>query len=131
ARHHTLGRLRLRRGSLMGNAMGKVWRLSSQLGSRRLVPGIAEVDADPQRRWQSLPSLDHLVEPALVGERKYRSGSPKLDVAVESSQLAIGELDGVAPLQLVEHPPASSFGLQHQPLADFVPYGFEWILARA
>jgi len=78
-----------------------------------------------------LPGLDHIVEPALVGERQYRSGSPKLDVAVQGSQLAIGELAGVALLQLIEHRSASSFGLQHQPLADFVPDGFEWILARA
>src|SRR5207245_7624208 len=31
----------------------------------------------------------------------------------------------------VEHRPAGSFGLDHQPLADLVPHGFERVLASA
>jgi len=60
---------------------------------------------------------------------QHRASSPDLDVTLQRAYLRIGELAGVTLLQLVEYRSAGAFRLDHQPLADLVPHGFERILA--
>ena len=49
----------------MGNAIRNAWRFGTlRLAHADCSAASSAVDADPQRRRQALPSLDHLVEPA-------------------------------------------------------------------
>src|ERR1700681_267454 len=100
----------------------------------RLMPTVrilAQVDADAQWRRQALPSRHHVVEPAVVSESQHRARAPKLDMAVQGPQLAIGELAGIALPQLIEYRSSGAFRLDYQPLADLIPHGFERVTARA
>src|SRR5438270_14083120 len=68
---------------------------SSVVGSCRLLRLLAQVDADPQSGRQALPSL-HTSSSPFSSASLHGASSPKLDLAVQGPQLAIGALARIA-----------------------------------
>ncbi len=130
--HRTPDRhVRRRQRSSKGNSIRNALRSGPVVGSCRLLRIRTQVDADPHWRRQALPSLNHVVGPAVVSKSQDRARSPKLDMEVQGPQLAIGELAGIALPQLIEYRSSCSFGWDDQPLTNLIPHGFKRVRACA